>query len=1068
VAPDFAEQNLYTMRATGQCLAFGYRDGTDLTISGGESWASLSARLPTGWQPDFLVLNLAYQTIPPAFWSAPVPLIALATDWNFTFHSLRHQLPYCDAVFTDTNGVEVLRRLGCERVFPANLFGLEKAPLEAAPLADDRDIDVVFVGNFQPAVQRERMAWLGRVASLADRWRVVVATAMFGEEYHALLRRSRIVFNRSVRGECNRRAFEGAAAGALVFNERGNSEVEALFGDRKECIFYSDDDLEGLLEHFLTHEDERRAIAEAGRQKALDRPYAFFWNEVLERIESCWPQLVAQVSRRPKPHGVEALLARIEQKLNSVDHADQTLCAELSLAVEANPQDARLQNALGVLSAIGKQTQGGVSAALAEQAARHFRQAVGAEATNPLFALNLIEALAGIEETKPAIEGARLTLALLNRGVSWSLEQLDGPHFPLAYDLFRLEWERAAWDNAGRPRQEVRDKCNLLRWRLHALLADLTGDLVHFHEAAVARPDLPTCRAALGCALARTGRFAEAAGHLRYACEANPFDRIAARACFQALTDSGDLLGAKDFSRMQRLLHAAALLVVPPEWWFVSDERARNEEAPSSINNARVPRVSLCMIVKNEERNLPACLASVADLVDEVIVVDTGSTDKTKEIAAGLGVKVFDFAWVDSFSAARNESLRHATGQWIFWMDADDRLDPDNREKLRTLFASLKPSNIAYSMKCLCLPDPETGTATVVDHIRLFPNYPLNRWEHRVHEQILPAIRRAGGEIRWCDVVIHHAGYQNPGLRRRKLERDIRLLELEHAELGDHPFTLFNLGSVYQELGRYGLALTFLRRSLELSSPSDSIVRKLYALIVNCHRVQQHIGDALAACQDGRRLFPNDAELLFAEALLRRDQNDLQGAASCLSELLQLEPDSHFASVDAGLRGYKAHHNLGVIYRQLGKLAEAESEWRTVVTERPDFLPAWQALAELYLTKQRWAELEEVVTRLESGPHARIEAAVLRGRAELARGDFAIARRRLEEVIAAHPQALWPRVILSHVLLKEGRDLAAAANALNEILRLDPEHAEARNNLAVLMRDRERLAAKAALGSGPL
>ena len=113
------------------------------------------------------------------------------------------------------------------------------------------------------------------------------------------------------------------------------------------------------------------------------------------------------------------------------------------------------------------------------------------------------------------------------------------------------------------------------------------------------------------------------------------------------------------------------------------------------------PRVSLCLIVKNEEHNLPACLGSAADLVDEVVVVDTGSTDGTKEVARKSGAKVHDFPWIDDFSAARNETLKHATGDWIFWMDADDRLDEDNRARLRALLAGLKDDNAAYSMKCL-------------------------------------------------------------------------------------------------------------------------------------------------------------------------------------------------------------------------------------------------------------------------------------------------------------------------------------------------------------------------------
>ncbi len=94
------------------------------------------------------------------------------------------------------------------------------------------------------------------------------------------------------------------------------------------------------------------------------------------------------------------------------------------------------------------------------------------------------------------------------------------------------------------------------------------------------------------------------------------------------------------------------------------------------------------LIVKNEAHNLRACIASFADLADEIIVVDTGSTDDTVAIARKLGAKVFHFPWIDDFAAARNESLRHATGDWIFWMDADDRLDDVNRERLRRLLAA--------------------------------------------------------------------------------------------------------------------------------------------------------------------------------------------------------------------------------------------------------------------------------------------------------------------------------------------------------------------------------------------
>ena len=258
---------------------------------------------------------------------------------------------------------------------------------------------------------------------------------------------------------------------------------------------------------------------------------------------------------------------------------------------------------------------------------------------------------------------------------------------------------------------------------------------------------------------------------------------------------------------------------------------------PAKVTRSGTVTVSLCMIVRNEEANLGACLESVRGLVDEMVVVDTGSTDRTKEIARDFGAIVVDFPWVDSFAAARNVSLEHATSDYAYWMDADDRLDVENRSRLKDVFAGLRRDKmVGYSMKCVCLPDPHTGATTVVDHVRLFPLHPVIRWKYRVHEQILPALRRAGGDVRFTDVNIHHVGYQDPALRSKKLERDIRLLRLENDEHPDDPFTLFNLGSVLLEQGRPGAALPALRRSLERSHPSDSIVRKLYALISSAHK----------------------------------------------------------------------------------------------------------------------------------------------------------------------------------------------------------------------------------------
>jgi tetratricopeptide (TPR) repeat protein len=603
-----------------------------------------------------------------------------------------------------------------------------------------------------------------------------------------------------------------------------------------------------------------------------------------------------------------------------------------------------------------------------------------------------------------------------------------------------------------RAEKDKADKHPQARWRLYTVLAEGTGALNYYYEAALACPDLPVARAALGCALARAGQFPEAVTHLCRAVAGDPFDLPAARALFGALGAVGDAAGQRRLARARRRLHEVDPEHVPNEPWF--DQAVR-------------PRVSLCMIVKNEEDNLPACLDSTAGLCDETVVVDTGSADRTKEIAARYGAHVVDFAWVESFAAARNESVRHATGSWIFWMDADDRLDEENRARLRSLFDGLADDNAAYVMKCLCLPEqpgsashngpPRTGAqrhdaATVVDHVRLFRNDPQVRWHYRVHEQILPALRRLRADVRWTDVVIHHIGYQNSGLRGRKLERDLRLLGLDNAEHPNDPFTLFNLGSVYQELRRPAEALPLLYRSLELSQPADSIVRKLHALIAQCHRQLGQLPEALAACRAGRGHYPDDAELLFMEGLTLREQGDRAGAEAAWLRLASGHEDAHFASVDAGLRGPKVRHNLAVLYQEQGRRAEAEGQWRAVVAAQPDYLPGWLGLAEIYLAEQRDSSLDEVQMRLEAVPHGSLDAAILRARRHLLEKEYASARQILDTAIAQAPQALFPRVILSHVLLQEAADWDAAERALRDVLELDPGNAEAQANLDVLLK----------------
>jgi glycosyltransferase involved in cell wall biosynthesis len=208
--------------------------------------------------------------------------------------------------------------------------------------------------------------------------------------------------------------------------------------------------------------------------------------------------------------------------------------------------------------------------------------------------------------------------------------------------------------------------------------------------------------------------------------------------------------------------------------------------------------LSLCLIVRNEERNLQACLDSVRALTDEIVVVDTGSTDSTPHIAAHNGAKVipFDFAFVD-FAAARNQALVHATGRWILVLDADETLD-------RTSF--VVPSEDAGHYV-------ERHNPTSTDYaVRLFPNRPDYRYRGRVHETIDAAILAAGGRLRRSNIQIHHSASSDPESRRRKNHWYIQILKEEIAADPTDDSRLDFLAAEYHQLEMFDEAAAVAER----------------------------------------------------------------------------------------------------------------------------------------------------------------------------------------------------------------------------------------------------------------
>ncbi len=487
----------------------------------------------------------------------------------------------------------------------------------------------------------------------------------------------------------------------------------------------------------------------------------------------------------------------------------------------------------------------------------------------------------------------------------------------------------------------------------------------------------------------------------------------------------------------------------------VADDRSMERPAASGtayVASGDRPRLSLCMIARDNERTLGECLASIRPWVDEMIVVDTGSKDGTAELARSFGAQVFRYRWCDDFSAARNESLRHAHGEWLFWMDSDDTIDAENGRKLRALARQAAPPGVlGYVVQVHCPNVPRDGgtDVTVVDHVKLLLNVPELRFEGRIHEQVLPALRRLGGQVAWSDVFVRHSGADlTPDGLERKIARDLRILHAELRERPEHPFTLFNLGMTYAEKGEPKQAIDYLQRSLAVAQPTESHVRKAYALLVSMYAGQEAWEEAWNACFAGLQVYPSDAELLFRAGGLQQRLGRPAEAAALYERVLHVNEERHFTSIDQGILGYKLHYNLATVFAQLGRYREAGDHWRRVIAERPRSLAAWRGLAEVLLQAGQAADLEREIDRLRSEYGEVSWAALLEAQWAEFRGDLPAARRALDVACAADDRdALECRSQFSfqHGSIEEARA------ALVQLIARDPENAAALHNLGTIL-----------------
>lgn len=232
--------------------------------------------------------------------------------------------------------------------------------------------------------------------------------------------------------------------------------------------------------------------------------------------------------------------------------------------------------------------------------------------------------------------------------------------------------------------------------------------------------------------------------------------------------------------------------------------------------------LSVCMIVRNESERLGDALGSVERVADQVVVVDTGSTDDTTEQARSLGSKVVEHPWREDFADARNRSLSEAECDWILCLDADEALAPESETAVRR---AMSGGADAHMVRIESRVDSTAGKIFVNFFPRLFRNIKGVRFEGKVHEQVTPSLERLGASIEVSDIVIKHTGYAlSASALKEKARRNADLLLRQVEDQGGDPLTLFHLGEAFSMLDRFEEAVKFYDRALA-AGKLDRVVR---------------------------------------------------------------------------------------------------------------------------------------------------------------------------------------------------------------------------------------------------
>lgn len=346
--------------------------------------------------------------------------------------------------------------------------------------------------------------------------------------------------------------------------------------------------------------------------------------------------------------------------------------------------------------------------------------------------------------------------------------------------------------------------------------------------------------------------------------------------------------------------------------------------------------LSATLIVRDESAVLGDCLASIDGIVDEVVVVDTGSVDDSVAIAERYGARVISHAWSGDFAEARNLALDAASGDWILYIDADECLAPTDR---RTVEQLLRGADKTAFRVLLC---PYVRSTPYFEY-RIWRHDPRIRFRGQIHEKVTPAISEVaaadGRPIGDCDLLLTHVGYE--GDQTHKHRRNLPLLRAQLAVEPENLFNLHHLARVLAGLGQADEAERVLTSAVELARqrPHDSLGVLAFTDLVRARRDRGvDVTDLLG---EARLRFPENKLLWWIEAAFHLSHERYGDALELLDRLLAVDLatlPAEGVSYDDRIFGEFTHEARGACLFRLGRYADAAAAYGEAARLNPGAL----------------------------------------------------------------------------------------------------------------------------------